>query len=164
MCVCFQNKYNLAAETTIPIRVEDVNDNIPGFAEVLSGSVLENEPVGTPVMQVRAIDADATPSHNQVTYELDDNNEYFAIDRYTGNITTKVVFDREQRDIYNVKVSATDNSPSALYKNGLPNKGTYPELISTISGEELLKLFSCSVVIGLFPLFSCRRNLTLVTS
>lgn len=105
------------------IKLEDVNDNIPVFTEVVSGSVLENEPPGTPVMQVRAIDADSTAAYNRVTYELADNHEYFAIDPYTGNITTQVTFDREKKDVYNVKVIATDNAPSALYSNGQPNKG-----------------------------------------
>ena len=61
-----QNKYSLAATTTVNIQVEDVNDNIPQFTEVVRGSVLENEPVGTAVMQVRAIDADGTEANNQV--------------------------------------------------------------------------------------------------
>lgn len=61
-----QNKFNLASETSINIQLEDVNDNIPAFTEVVSGVVLENEPAGTPVMQVRAIDADSTTAHNQV--------------------------------------------------------------------------------------------------
>lgn len=56
----------MAAETSINIQLKDVNDNIPAFTEVVSGVVLENEPPGTPVMQVRAIDADATTEHNQV--------------------------------------------------------------------------------------------------
>lgn len=123
LTVRVQNKYNLAAETQITIHLEDVNDNIPAFTELVSGSVLEKEPAGTPVMQVRAIDADGTSAHNQVTYELADHQELFAIDPHTGNITTRVVFDREQKDFYNVKVIATDNSPSALYSSGDPNKG-----------------------------------------
>lgn len=107
------------------IQVEDVNDNIPVFTEIVSGSVLENEPAGTAVMQVRAIDADSSMAFNRVTYELADNLEYFAIDPYTGNITTLVMFDRETKDVYNVKVFAMDNAPSALYSNGEPNKGEY---------------------------------------
>ncbi|XP_012283328.1 DE-cadherin [Orussus abietinus] len=118
-----QNAHQLAAETTINIQVLDVNDNIPVFREMKEGSVLENEEPGAPVMQVLAIDADGTPEHNQVTYELFDNKEFFAIDKYTGNITTKVKFDRETKDTYNVKVIATDNSPSALFKSGEHNKG-----------------------------------------
>lgn len=122
----FQNKYNLAAETIVHIEVEDVNDNIPVFTEVGTGSVLENEPPGTPVMQVKAIDADGTSAHNIVSYELADHTDIFQIDKVTGNITTKVAFDREERDFYNVKVIASDNSPSALYtgtKSGKHNMG-----------------------------------------
>ncbi|XP_014244956.1 DE-cadherin isoform X2 [Cimex lectularius] len=123
LTIRIQNKFNLAAETTIHIQLEDVNDNIPVFTEVVTGVVLENEPPGTPVMQVRAIDADSTTQHNQVTYELADNQENFKIDLYTGNITTLKTFDREEQDFYNVKVIATDNSPSALYTTGEPNRG-----------------------------------------
>lgn len=66
LIVRVQNKYQLAAETTINIEILDVNDNIPVFREMTKGSVLENEPLGSPVMQVRAIDADGTSAHNQV--------------------------------------------------------------------------------------------------
>lgn len=69
LTVRVQNKYKLAATTTVNIQVEDVNDNIPAFTEVVRGSVLENEPPGTPVMQVRAIDADGTEANNQVCWQ-----------------------------------------------------------------------------------------------
>ena len=60
---------------------------------------------------------------SQVTYELDNFRDLFAIDKYTGNITTLTTFDREVEDTYNVKVIAVDNSPSALFKTGEHNKG-----------------------------------------
>ncbi|XP_072152433.1 DE-cadherin isoform X2 [Bemisia tabaci] len=123
LTIRIQNKHNLGASAPLSIRLIDVNDNIPTFTEVVSGFVLENEPPGTAVMQVRAIDADSSPEHNQVTYKLADNTEYFSIDEYTGNITTRVTFDRESQDVYNVKVIASDNSPSALYSTGEPNRG-----------------------------------------
>ncbi|XP_050595073.1 DE-cadherin isoform X1 [Bombus affinis] len=123
LIVRVQNKYQLAAETVVDIEVLDVNDNIPVFRDLKKGRVLENEPPGVPVMQVRAIDADGTSAHNQVTYELDNFRDLFAIDKYTGNITTLTKFDREAEDTYNVKVIAMDNSPSALFKTGEHNKG-----------------------------------------
>lgn len=113
----------MAAVTKVNIIVEDVNDNIPVFIETRSGSILENEPIGTPVMQVRAIDSDGTSEHNQVTYELADHTDLFQIDKYTGNITSMAEFDREKKDFYNVKVIATDNSPSALLSTGEHNSG-----------------------------------------
>jgi len=51
----------------VDIEVLDVNDNIPVFRDIKKGSVLENEPRGVPVMQVRAIDADGTSANNQVS-------------------------------------------------------------------------------------------------
>jgi hypothetical protein len=63
----FQNKYNLAAEHSFTIQLEDVNDKFPMFSkEINSGLVLENEPPGAPVMQVSAVDADVTPQFKKV--------------------------------------------------------------------------------------------------
>jgi hypothetical protein len=61
----------------------------------------------------------------QVTYELGDHQDLFYIDAITGNITTRVMFDREEKDFYTVKVVASDNSPSALLASGEPNRGTH---------------------------------------
>ncbi|KAJ8681926.1 hypothetical protein QAD02_017718 [Eretmocerus hayati] len=123
LIVRVQNAFQLAAETMIDIEVEDVNDNIPVFRELQKGSVLENEDPGTAVMQVRAIDADGTSAHNQVTYALGSFENLFAIDPHTGNITTLTTFNREAEYVYTLKVIATDNSPSALFKTGEHNKG-----------------------------------------
>ncbi|KAK0157584.1 hypothetical protein PV328_011310 [Microctonus aethiopoides] len=123
LTVQVKNNDNLVAETAVHIIVLDVNDNIPLFRELKNGSVFENELPGTPVMQVRAIDADGTEENNQVTYELGNYQDLFEIDSITGNITTREMFDREAEDSYNVKVIATDNSPSALFKTGEHNKG-----------------------------------------
>lgn len=126
LTVEIENKDNIKAQHKFQVRVEDVNDIIPAFIDVATGSVLENEPPGTPVMQVQAIDADGTSANNQVTYELEDVPEImqkFQIDKHTGNITTREKFDREEKDFYNIKVIAKDSSPSALLHNNLPNKG-----------------------------------------
>lgn len=118
-----KNIWDLVSEVIIKIKVEDVNDNIPYFTEVTTGSISENEPAGTPVMQVRAFDMDGTTANNIVTFELADNTEFFTIESNTGNITALTMFDREERDFYNVKVIATDNSPSSLYSTGQHNRG-----------------------------------------
>lgn len=131
----------MAAETIINIKVEDVNDNIPIFSEIRSGTVLENEPVGTPVMQVRAIDADGTSANNQITYELGDPSDPFAIDPVTGNITTLKMFDREIRSFYNIKVLATDNSESALIP-GRNNTGQHVFLIEIADKNDNAPHFS----------------------
>jgi len=83
-----QNKYGLAATTTINVQVEDVNDNIPAFTEVVRGSVFENEPPGTSVMQVQAIDDDGTEANNQVCWQ----NINFSVVAYTveRHITNRI--------------------------------------------------------------------------
>ncbi|EFN77871.1 DE-cadherin [Harpegnathos saltator] len=122
LIVRVKNTNGLAAETLVEIEVLDVNDRIPVFREITGGSVLENEPPGVPVMQIQAIDDDGTAPHNQVHYELASFNKQFTIHSQTGMITTLVTFDREVRDHYDVKVIAKDNSPSALFKTGEPNR------------------------------------------
>lgn len=120
LTVTVRNSHDIITEHIIKIKVEDVNDNIPSFVEIDSGTILENEPPGTVVMQVRAIDVDATPPYNAIAFELADNTEFFSIDQQ-GIITAKVSFDREIRESYNVKVVATDGAPSALFMTGKHN-------------------------------------------
>ncbi|XP_055381774.1 DE-cadherin [Condylostylus longicornis] len=123
LTVSVRNIWDLVAEHLIKIKIEDVNDNIPFFTEVKIGTISENEPAGTAVMQVRAFDMDGTSANNIVSFELADNKDYFTIDSHTGNITALTTFDREERDFYNVKVIASDNSASSLFNNGEPNRG-----------------------------------------
>ncbi|KAF5274763.1 hypothetical protein FQR65_LT04316 [Abscondita terminalis] len=107
----------VAATVSFEIKVEDVNDEIPTFIDSVTGSVLENEEPGAPVMQVRAIDKDGTSANNIVSYELQNLQDLFKIDKHTGKITTLKPFDREAEDFYNILVIAKDNSPSAILKN-----------------------------------------------
>lgn len=118
-----QNKYNLATGIIITIKIEDENDEKPNFTEVDSGTVLENEPAGTIVMRVRAIDNDGTAPNNEVRYYLkEEDSVLFHIDSYTGEITTRKQFDREEQDLYQIIAIAKDGAPSILTHNGLPNE------------------------------------------
>lgn len=122
LTVRVKNKDFMDASINIPIKIEDVNDEIPTFLEFLRGSVVENDSPGAQAIQVRAIDKDGTSVNNIVSYELTDNQDIFQIDRTTGIITSKVPFDREEVSLYHVNVKAYDNSPSALVKESLePN-------------------------------------------
>ncbi|XP_031778398.1 neural-cadherin isoform X2 [Nasonia vitripennis] len=120
----------LASETTVFIMLEDVNDEIPLFTEREQETVLEGEPVGTKVTQVNAIDKDGTFPNNQVTYYVvnstrNEGKDYFEINRETGDISTKVIFDREKQGAYALEVEARDGAPSARPNgNGQPNSVT----------------------------------------
>ena len=58
-----------------------------------------------------------------------EGKDYFEINEQTGEIFTKVVFDREKQAAYALEVEAHDGSPSARpNSNGLPNTGDPPQL------------------------------------
>lgn len=119
-----RNKDMLDALLTLKIKIEDVNDEIPTFFELITGSVLENDVIGATAMQVRAIDKDGTAANNIVSYELLSHSDKFVIDRETGVIKANATFDREKEKVYHVNVRAYDNSPSAIYTNNEPNSAT----------------------------------------
>ena len=52
----------------LSVTVRDLNDCAPEFdATSYSGSVLENTPIGTPVLEVYAEDADVSPEFRDFT-------------------------------------------------------------------------------------------------
>lgn len=118
------NTDGLKAIATLTINIEDVNDEFPSFIELVSGSVLENEPPGAEVMVIRAVDKDITSPNNLVTYTLDTHMDAFAVDESSGRVTTKKSFDREELDIYQIKVTARDGAPSSVLKTGEPNSNS----------------------------------------
>ncbi|XP_031342247.1 neural-cadherin-like [Photinus pyralis] len=119
----------LASEATVFIMLEDVNDEIPLFTEREQETVLEGEPIGTKVTQVNAIDKDGTFPNNQVYYFIVDSprnegKDFFEINQQTGEVFTKVVFDREKQGAYALEVEARDGAPSARpNSDNQPNSG-----------------------------------------
>lgn len=108
-------KQQLASECSVNIEVEDVNDEIPLFVEREQQTVLESMPAGTRVTQVQAIDKDGTSPNNIVFYSIDGHDgieQNFTIDRNTGEIFTKVEFDREEKQNYALVIRAIDGAPS----------------------------------------------------
>ncbi|XP_044750155.1 neural-cadherin isoform X5 [Coccinella septempunctata] len=120
----------LASEATVYIQLEDVNDEIPLFTEREQETVLEGEPIGTKVTQVNAIDKDGTFPNNQVYYYIVDSprnegKDFFEINKETGEVFTKVVFDREKQGAYALEVEARDGAPSAR-----PNSDNEPNSVT----------------------------------
>ncbi|OAF67235.1 hypothetical protein A3Q56_05038, partial [Intoshia linei] len=129
-------------DTRINIKLNDVNDEIPEFVGLLKfgsyrGNVAENSKIGTPVIKVKAIDRDDKPSFKTVSFmsiryaikkNLGSDWQHFDIDEYSGEIITRSVFDREEKEQYFIRVIATDGAPSARVNNlqtksNAPNKG-----------------------------------------
>ncbi|GAB1863246.1 Protein dachsous [Camponotus japonicus] len=101
------------------IHLEDVNDNSPKFPvpEYLQ-FVGENEPIGTTVFSSRASDLDrgifGSLNYSIVSAaasgfsDIDDSWKLFAVDEKSGIVTTRAVFDYEQRNRYAFTLRATD--------------------------------------------------------
>ncbi|EDW03443.1 GH10500 [Drosophila grimshawi] len=103
-----------SARAPVRVTVTDVNDNAPEIADPQEDvvSVREEQPPGTEVVRIRAIDRD----HGQnasINYSLlkgrdSDGHGLFSIDANTGIIRTRVMLDHEERSIYRLAVAATD--------------------------------------------------------
>ncbi|XP_072554765.1 neural-cadherin-like isoform X1 [Paramormyrops kingsleyae] len=110
----------LYTTTQVIVGVDDVNNNKPVFEKCLQykerTSVLENQPVGTFVLQVHAVDADEG-TNGKVTYGFmhkDSTVPAFSIHPETGVIVTAREFDRERQREYAVTVTATDKAAEPL--------------------------------------------------
>lgn len=104
----------LTALTEISLQVLDTNDNPPKFhSDTFTVSIPENVQEGTPIFKVLAYDQDEG-SNGEVRYALGGEGDVFAIDPYTGWITTLVSLDRETTQSYTLTLIATDNGSPPL--------------------------------------------------
>ena len=99
----------LTGSATFILNLVDVDDEKPHFLqdEYLM-TVKENQPLGTEVDKVMAIDADSD-LYNRFTYFLDPSSvdrDAFDVDHDTGKIFSKTQLDRETKDSYEFVVLA----------------------------------------------------------
>ena len=135
-----RNSPNLVAEAQLTVKVTDENNLAPFFRQITSGSVLENEPPGTALMKVSAIDNDGTYPNNKITYSIDPTSnmaDKFSINPDTGDITTKMEFDREEKQYYALTVIASDGAPSSVGpSDGEPNRTPHTFRIAIIDKND----------------------------
>ena len=110
------------SNTTLFIKVEDVNDNYPYFSKnSYSVVVLENIPIGHVVIRVAAQDKDSG-SNGRLTYsllpKLLHTDAKFSINATTGAITTrKMLKVNNVRETYNFVVQVIDHGNPSLKSN-----------------------------------------------
>ncbi|KAF2987751.1 hypothetical protein EK904_015163 [Melospiza melodia maxima] len=111
---------------TVFIRVTDVNDNSPVFDATNSTiAIMENRTVGTNVTRVLATDVDEG-FNGLVVYTLKGGEGKMDIDS-SGFIFLQKVLDREEQDLYNLTVIASDQ--------GQPARSTALKLTVVIDDE-----------------------------
>lgn len=106
-------KPSRTAEALLTIHVKDINDHKPVFESArYSEPVSEGIGIGTTILTVRASDEDSEVN-GDIEYSILNEQEVghiFEIDPYSGSITTKAMIDREQQEIYQLEILATDSA------------------------------------------------------
>ncbi|KAL5109099.1 Protocadherin-1 [Taenia crassiceps] len=98
------------------VSVTDENDNDPIFPnDIIELSVYENNPPGELLHRLNATDADEMVAwisgpRTPLIYEIDSiGKPFFSLDPSSGNLYTKVSFDREQQEVIEFGVVARDH-------------------------------------------------------
>ncbi|KAL7667892.1 hypothetical protein ACOME3_008619 [Neoechinorhynchus agilis] len=117
------------------LNILDENDCGPEFNEAIKFvSVHENREINTPITQLLATDPDLTGG--PIVYSLIGSCDFF-IDRNQGTLYALKSFDREQRETYEINVSATDHengmSANLLVKITIEDENDNPPLFSNQS-------------------------------
>ncbi|XP_033930567.1 cadherin EGF LAG seven-pass G-type receptor 1 isoform X1 [Pseudochaenichthys georgianus] len=103
--------------TYVEIIIADANDNTPQFLrDRYQGTVLEDAPVRTSVLQISASDRDSGPN-GRLSYTFqdgDDGDGDFFIESSSGIIRTSRKLDRENVPVYNLKAYAVDRGVPQL--------------------------------------------------
>ena len=99
------------ATATLFVTIDDINDEVPHFQlSSYSFEVEENQSAGTLVGVVTAVDIDTSP-FNVVTYAIDVHRSMtraFAVHPDKGRIVTTRELDREEREVYNLVLIASN--------------------------------------------------------
>ncbi|NWZ98360.1 PCDGA protein, partial [Nesospiza acunhae] len=98
----------LQSSAVLALRVLDVNDNAPVFAEErYSARLSENNAAGALVLTVRATDAD-WGQNARVRYRLAEGRALFTVDRESGEVRTTGPLDFEEKNKYIFGLEAKD--------------------------------------------------------
>lgn len=98
----------------VSVTVVDVDDELPRFVEAFYAfQIPENQPAGTEVGHVKAVDRDAAP-FNWFAYAISDETVPFAVDADSGRLTTLESLDRELVQSHQFFVVAVSESSETL--------------------------------------------------
>ncbi|XP_072295798.1 protocadherin beta-15 [Eucyclogobius newberryi] len=109
----------LSSFKILTVTVSDINDNSPTFTQTnFIASVLENEPVNTYVLSVKAEDPDAS-SNSKIQYQISkhintEDASFFTINSETGKLSTARPFDYESSVHYQIVIIAQDGGKPPL--------------------------------------------------
>lgn len=130
-------------ETTVRIQIIEINRHKPRFVSPSKStvSISENLPAGVKVLQVIAEDEDKGQNGAiQYSFKVGDKNyqenEYFAINKKSGEIISKISFDRETTDNYEVVLSAQDEGTPQPFETLQKLKIIIRDVVGSRGGRE----------------------------
>lgn len=98
----------------VSVTVVDLDDEPPRFLEPFYAfQIPENQPAGTEVGYVTAVDRDAPP-FNRFSYAINDNTVPFTVDADSGRLTTRESLDRELAQSHQFFIVAVSESAKTL--------------------------------------------------
>uniref|UniRef100_A0A8D2L4T7 Protocadherin-16 n=1 Tax=Varanus komodoensis TaxID=61221 RepID=A0A8D2L4T7_VARKO len=131
------------ALASVTVEVKDVNDNLPYFPiEVMSASLRENQPPGSLVTTVHAVDTDVGV-FGELRYALlpTEGSEAFRLNGTSGQLHARLPFDYERTKAVQLLVQATDagnNSASATVRVLVTGEDEYePVFLSPVFSFEV---------------------------
>lgn len=108
-----QGRPPLSSTTNVEVTVLDINDHSPQFqSSTYTADISEDVPIGSLVVEVKAIDLDQGPNSQVVYYLSQGSKSMFIIDQNTGRIITAAPLDREKVASYTFDIYAIDSSPA----------------------------------------------------
>lgn len=107
----------LQSTAVLTVILIDINDNPPRFSQQqYDAYIAENANAGTTVFKLNATDIDsARNAVIQYTLVGGDGKEFFAVDPETGVVTSKRVFDYEEKSRYVLDIRAANNPDSSQW-------------------------------------------------
>ena len=111
------------------ITIENIDDVVPSFSQPLyEGSIVENEPPSSSILQVNATDPDFG---NSFIFNIESGNSggKFSIDSNTGILSSTMALDREEQEIYTLVIIAAD-------EGGTPLSGTGTAVITVLDTDD----------------------------
>ena len=98
----------LSSTTQVRVNILDENDQTPKFEPpIYSVAVSENVPVGTSVLQVKALDGD-TGTNGEIYYYFKPEHDFFTVDAHTGIVETACELNFEKGNSFDLTVYALD--------------------------------------------------------
>lgn len=135
----------LYVDKQFTINVLNVNE-APTSITISSSSILENNAIGDVIGTLSATD----PENNSVTFSLDTVNDYASFSITGNQLKAATVFNRELKNLYTIRVIATDtnNNTFAQTLNISIGNRVEPPLNISLSSTQILENNLTDAIIG----------------